>query len=236
MPLGRLHGTAAARAIERRGGVVRMAAKVGAVLPGPAVVVGGRRVEASAVVLAVPHEQAARLAPPGAAPDRDRWPGLRAGPIVNVHAVYDRRVTGLPFAAVVGSPVQWIFDKTGVAGLDQGQYLAVSVSAAGRWIDLPTAEIRACFEPELRRVLPGARDARLADFFVTRERRATFHQGPGSGSLRPGAATRWPGLYLAGAWTDTGWPDTMEGAVRSGLNAARLVRRHVRAAQARAAS
>ncbi|HEX8006547.1 MAG TPA: FAD-dependent oxidoreductase, partial [Trebonia sp.] len=65
------------------------------------------------------------------------------------------------------------------------------------------------------------------DFFVTRERRATFCQGPGSGALRPAAPTRWPGLYLAGAWTDTGWPDTMEGAVRSGLHAAGLVRRHL---------
>ncbi|MEO3812275.1 hydroxysqualene dehydroxylase HpnE [Sphaerisporangium sp. B11E5] len=228
VPLGELHGAAAARAVVRRGGRVRLSAKVSAVLPGPAVVVDGRRVEASAVVLAVPHEQAARLVPDGAAPGRDRWAGLRASPIVNVHAVYDRRVTELPFAAVVGSPVQWVFDKTGVAGLDRGQYLTVSVSAADRWIDLPVARVRAEFGPELRRVLPGARDARLTDFFVTRERRATFHQGPGSGALRPGAATRWPGLYLAGAWTDTGWPDTMEGAVRSGLTAARLVRRHMR--------
>jgi uncharacterized protein with NAD-binding domain and iron-sulfur cluster len=67
----------------------------------------------------------------------------------------------------------------------------------------------------------------MTDFFVTRERHATFRQSPGSGALRPAAATRLPGIFLAGAWTDTGWPDTMEGAVRSGLNAARLVRRHL---------
>jgi uncharacterized protein with NAD-binding domain and iron-sulfur cluster len=64
----------------------------------------------------------------------------------------------------------------------------------------------------------------VADFFVTRERRATLRQVPGCERLRPGAATGLPGLVLAGAWTDTGWPDTMEGAVRSGLNAVRALR------------
>lgn len=102
------------------------------------------------------------------------------------------------------------------------------MSVADTWIDRPTAELRETFVPALRSVFPAAREARMTDFFVTRERRATFRQGPGSGALRPGSATRWPGLYLAGAWTDTGWPDTMEGAVRSGLHAARLVRHHVR--------
>ena len=59
----------------------------------------------------------------------------------------------------------------------------------------------------------------MTEFFVTRERRATFRQVPGTAKLRPKAATELPGLVLAGSWTDTGWPDTMEGAVRSGLNA-----------------
>ncbi|GAA1017470.1 phytoene dehydrogenase [Acrocarpospora pleiomorpha] len=227
-PLGELHGTAAQAAIRRGGGEVRLSAKVTAVGPGPAIVVDGVRVPADAVIVATPHDQAARLVPAEAAPDRDRWSGLSASPIVNVHAVYDRRVTGLPFAAVVGSPVQWVFDKTRVAGLGTGQYLAVSVSAADRWIDLPVAKIRNEFAPALELLFPAARRAALTDFFVTRERRATFRQGPGSGALRPPAATRLPWLYLAGAWTDTGWPDTMEGAVRSGLQAARLARRYLR--------
>ncbi|MEV0974539.1 hydroxysqualene dehydroxylase HpnE [Microtetraspora glauca] len=227
VPLGELHGTAAQAAIARHGGAVRLSAKVTAIEPGPVIVVDGTRVKASAVIVATPHEQAAGLVPMDAAPDRERWNGLSASPIVNVHVVYDRKVTDLPFAAVVGSPVQWVFDKTRVAGLRDGQYLAVSVSAADRWIDTPTARARAVFVPALERLFPGARRARVTDFFVTRERRATFRQGPGSGALRPEAATRWPGLFLAGAWTDTGWPDTMEAAVRSGLNAARLARRHL---------
>ncbi|MGW5264758.1 hydroxysqualene dehydroxylase HpnE [Microbispora sp. NPDC004025] len=232
VPLGDLHGGAALAAIARLGGEVRLRAKVEAVLPGPSVLVGGRRVEASAVVVAAPHGQAARLVPPDAAPDRDAWAGLGASPIVNVHVVYDRPVTRLPFAAVVGSPVQWIFDRTEAGGLARGQYLTVSVSAARHWIDVPTAVMREVFPPELERLLPAARQARVVDLFITRERRATFRQVPGSGGLRPGAATRWPGLFLAGAWTDTGWPDTMEGAVRSGLQAARLVRRHLEREQA----
>ncbi|ETK37208.1 hydroxysqualene dehydroxylase HpnE, partial [Microbispora sp. ATCC PTA-5024] len=232
VPLGELHGTAALAAIERRGGRVRLSAKVQAVGPGPWIVVDGARIAASAVVMATPHQQAARLVPAGAAPGRDRWRGLGASPIVNVHVVYDRPVTTLPFAAAVGSPVQWIFDKTVAGGVTGGQYLAVSVSAARRWIEVPTSEMREAFVPELERLLPAARRAAVRDFFVTRERRATFRQSPGSGALRPGAATRWPGLYLAGAWTDTGWPDTMEGAVRSGLEAARLARRHLEQAAA----
>jgi squalene-associated FAD-dependent desaturase len=225
--LGELHDRPAQAAISERGGTLRLAAKVTSIEPGPVITVDGARIEASAVIVATPHSHAATLIPAEAAPGRDRWHGLDASPIVNVHVVYDRPVTDLPFAAVVDSPVQWIFDKTRVAGALSGQYLAVSVSAAGQWIDTPTAKMRTEFVPALEQLLPAARRAEVSDFFVTRERRATFRQIPGSGALRPTAATRWPGLYLAGSWTDTGWPDTMEGAVRSGLIAARLARRHL---------
>jgi squalene-associated FAD-dependent desaturase len=223
VPLGALHGEAAARLV----GTVHLKSKVEAIEPGPdglVVVVDGSRVPADVVIVAVPHEVAAGLVPEQAVPGRQRWLGLGASPIVNVHVVYDRTVMELPFAAAVDSPVQWVFDRTRVGGLDRGQYLASSVSAADQWIDIPTEQIRAAFVPALERLFPAARQARITDFFVTRERRATFRQTPGSGALRPAAATRLPGLFLAGAWTDTGWPDTMEGAVRSGLNAARLAR------------
>jgi hydroxysqualene dehydroxylase len=185
-------------------------------------------IDADGVVLAVPHEPAARLVPPGAVPDAAGWAGLGAAPIVNVHVVYDRKVTALPFAAAVDSPVQWVFDRTGISGMevtaDRGQYLAISLSAAGPYVDVPAAAIREEFVPALADLFPAARDARVTEFFVTRERRATFRQAPGSGRLRPAARTPLPGLVLAGAWTDTGWPDTMEGAVRSGLNAAIALR------------
>ena len=99
------------------------------------------------------------------------------------------------------------------------------MSAADRYIDVPTAELREQFLPALERDLPGGGRAHVTDFFVTRERHATFRQAPGAGRLRPAAATALPGLVLAGAWTATGWPDTMEGAVRSGLTAAQELSR-----------
>ena len=120
----------------------------------------------------------------------------------------------------LSSPVQWVFDKTRQAGLAAGQYLAVSLSAADSYVDVPAAALREQFLPALEQLFPAAAGAGIADFFVTRERRATFRQAPGIGAIRPGTATSVPGLVLAGAWTDTGWPDTMEGAVRSGEQAA----------------
>src|SRR5207247_9663223 len=161
----------------------------------------------------------------GRSPGPAQWLQIGTSPIVNVHVVYDRRVTRLPFAAAVDSPVQWVFDRTGPSGLRSGQYLAVSLSAADGYVDVPASALRERFLPAIADLFPAARDARVTDFFVTRERRATLRQVPGCERLRPGAATALPGLALAGAWTDTGWPDTMEGAVRSGLNSARGRRR-----------
>ena len=185
----------------------------------------GEVLAADAVVLAVPHEQAARLIPAGALPAEtvDGWAGLGAAPIVNLHVRYDRKVMDVPFAAAVDSPVQWVFDRTRISGMhargDDGQYLAVSLSAADPYVNMSVAELREMFVPALAALFPEARAATVTEFFVTRERRATFRQVPGTARLRPKSATALPGLALAGAWTDTGWPDTMEGAVRSGLNA-----------------
>jgi uncharacterized protein with NAD-binding domain and iron-sulfur cluster len=193
--------------------------------PGSAEPGSGEILVADAVVLAVPHEQAARLVPHGALPAEtvDGWAGLGAAPIVNLHVRYDRKVMDVPFAAAVDSPVQWVFDRTRISGMhargDDGQYLAVSLSAADPYVNMSVAELREMFVPALAELFPEARAATVTEFFVTRERRATFRQVPGTARLRPKAATELPGLALAGAWTDTGWPDTMEGAVRSGLNA-----------------
>jgi squalene-associated FAD-dependent desaturase len=231
IPLGDLHGKAALGLLTRLGADVRLSVKATAIesagpgQPGrfrvPAVSGGADSVlTADAVILAVPAAAAARLAPPRLSATAARWGELGVSPIVNVHVHYDQRVTRLPFAAALDSPVQWVFDKTKAAGVTSGQYLAVSQSAADDYVDVPAARIREQFLPALEQLFPAAADARVLDFFVTRERRATFRQGPGTGRLRPGAGTVVPGLALAGAWTETGWPDTMEGAVRSGQNAA----------------
>jgi squalene-associated FAD-dependent desaturase len=233
VPLGELHGTAGQRALEAAGVTVRTRVAVRGVAPasdgcgGWVVQTDDGPLSGDAVVLAVPAGDAAGLLPPRAIPVPERLSALGVSPIVNVHVVYDRPVLPLPFVAAVRSPVQWVFDRTGPAGLAVGQYLAVSLSAADDWVDRPTEEVRSVFLPALAELLPRARSARVREFFVTRERRATFRQGVGSNALRLGAPTELPGLLLAGAWTDTGWPDTMESAVRSGRAAVRAALEHL---------
>jgi squalene-associated FAD-dependent desaturase len=287
LPLGELHGDAGATLLTKLGAQILLNAKVTAIDPtspsGPRFRVrlarpvapadaaatwdtaGLTEIAADAVVLAVPHDVAARLIPPGALPEATvaGWAGLGASPIVNVHVIYDRPVMDEPFAAAIDSPVQWVFDRTRISGLDrlpapvrsappaapppypepsaadvtdaargaQGagrpQYLAISLSAADEYVDVPAAALREQFVPALAELFPAAREAQVTEFFVTRERRATFRQGPGTAALRPAAGTSLPGLVLAGAWTATGWPDTMESAVRSGLQAAIELRRTV---------
>ncbi|MFI2213362.1 hydroxysqualene dehydroxylase HpnE [Streptomyces sp. NPDC020141] len=227
VPLGELHDTLARKALETAGVRVETAVRVRGLARDPEADGRGWRVEtdgetltADTVVLAVAQREAHALLPEGALADPDRLLDIGTAPILNIHVLYDRKVLRRPFFAALGSPVQWVFDRTEASGLAEGQYLALSQSAAQDEIDAPVAELRERYLPELERLLPPTRDARVRDFFVTRERTATFAPAPGVGRLRPGAATRAPGLYLAGAWTATGWPATMEGAVRSGFTAA----------------
>lgn len=224
VPLQRLHGDAAERALAAAEVDVRLGARVRSLAASPggtAVAWDGGAVEAETVVLAVTHDDAATLLPEGALPPGVEPAGLGASPIVDVHVVYDRPVSSFPFAAALRSPVQWVFDRTAAAGLAEGQYLVVSLSGASAYLERTALELQAEFLPALATLFPAAREARVVSFFVTREPRATFRGVPGTASHRPGPRTRLPGVYLAGAWTDTGWPATMEGAVRSGAAAAR---------------
>ena len=224
-PLGEAHGARAAAALAASGVETRMQAAVTAIerpnADGVEVRVGGERISAAALILAVPHEQAARLVPAEVHADAATFADLGHSPIVNLHVIYDRRVMDHAFAAGVGTPLQWVFDRTGPAGLTEGQCLAVSLSGATAYADRPTEELRAIFLPELARLFPKATQARVTAFYVTRDHRATFRPSPGTLRLRPRATTADPRIALAGAWTDTGWPATMEGAVRSGRQAAR---------------
>ncbi|MDI2125282.1 hydroxysqualene dehydroxylase HpnE [Yinghuangia seranimata] len=232
VPLQELHGDAAQRALEDTKAEVRLRARVSALdtLPGGGftVTADGATLDADAVVLAVPHEDAARLLPAGALildgrpTDPTALAGLGASPIVNLHVLYDRPVFREEFAAGLASPVQWVFDRSANLGLERGRYLAVSLSAADDEIDRTNHELRERYLPALERLLPATRAARVEEFVVTKERTATFRAAPGTGRLRPYARTAVPGLALAGAWTATGWPATMESAVRSGLAAAQV--------------
>lgn len=224
VPLGELHDTLARKALDSAGVRTEVRTRVTSIsLNGNGrwtVQVPGETLDADTVVLAVPQREAHDLLPEGALDAPERLLEIGTAPILNVHVVYDRKVLARPFFAALGSPVQWVFDRTEASGLREGQYLALSQSAAQDEIDEPVAVLRERYLPELERLLPAARGAEVKDFFVTRERTATFAPTPGVGRLRPGARTKAPGLYLAGAWTATGWPATMESAVRSGVRAA----------------
>src|SRR5262249_32927636 len=126
----------------------------------------GRRVDADAVVLAVPHPAAAALLPNGAIAERDRLIGLGRSPIVDVHIVFDRRVTDLSFAAGLGTPAQWVFDRTESTGLASGQCLAVSLSSADHCIGTPPRELADTIVGALRSLFPQARDAKVLDHVV----------------------------------------------------------------------
>ncbi|KOV66520.1 phytoene dehydrogenase [Streptomyces sp. AS58] len=224
VPLGELHDRLARKALDSAGVRTLIRTRVTSVSRNDngrwTVQVPGESLDADAVVLAVPQHETHDLLPDGALDAPGQLLRIGTAPILNIHVVYDRKVLGTPFVTALGTPVQWVFDRTEASGLREGQYLALSQSAAHDDIDTPVAALRERYLPELERLLPHARGAQVRDFFVTRERTATFAPAPGVGRLRPGARTKAPGLYLAGAWTATGWPATMESAVRSGIGAA----------------
>ena len=225
LPLGQLHGEAGLAALRAARVELCLRTRVDALEcpPGrpPALRARGERIAFDALILATTHEETARLAPPEAGLARAQLLALGRSPIVNLHLRFDRRVLEHPVLAGFGTPLQWIFDRTRAAGLETGQYLAVSLSGADAWVGRSSAALRGVFVPALAELLPRARGARLEDFFATCEPAATFRQAAGTRALRPPARTAAPALQLAGAWTATGWPATMEGAVRSGLAAAR---------------
>lgn len=145
---------------------------------------------------------------------------LEHSPILGAHLWYDRSVMELPHLALVGTRLQWIFRKD-----DQGRHLHGVVSAAYAMVGLDQETLTKLFDEEIRRLLPAAQGATLKRSLIVKEKRATFSPRPGVDNLRPTQVTQIPGLLLAGDYTRTGWPATMEGAVRSGYLAAEAVPR-----------
>jgi squalene-associated FAD-dependent desaturase len=222
VPLQQLHGDAATAALEAAGAHIVLGAPARAVEPTRVILDGGAE-NVDATVVAVPHDAVAQIVPAGVV-DAAALERLGMSPIVNLHVLYDRPVLDEPFAAAAAeSPLQWLFDRTDSSGVREGQLVSVSLSSAATEISEPIATLRERYLPAIERLLPNARGADVLDFTATREPRATFRAAPGSARLRPGTRTSAPGLYLAGAWTATGWPATMESAVRSGRAAAAAV-------------
>jgi len=222
--LQELHGESAMRALEKSGVRVLLRARVDELdVAGRArarVRVVGETLRADAAILATDHEGAAALLPHESGLQAEKLRGLGRSPIVNLHVFFDRRVTNHELVAGIHSPVEWVFDRSEAAGYQDGQYLAVSLSAADRWVGRSRAELESVFRPALAGLFPKVSAARIVDFLVTSEPAATFLQRPGTLRYRPPNRTESSRLWLAGSWTDTGWPATMEGAVRSGLAAA----------------
>jgi squalene-associated FAD-dependent desaturase len=144
-------------------------------------------------------------------------PRLEHSPITGVHLWFDREITTLPHATLLDRTMQWMFNKDG------GRYLQLVVSASRDLTNLPRNEIIEMAVGDLRLYFPRVREAALIKAHVVKEQRATFSAAPETDPLRPEPATSYAKLFLAGDWTRTGWPATMEGAVRSGYRAAEAI-------------
>ncbi len=183
-------------------------------------------VHGASCICAVPHNALPTLLPPRLrrSPFFGRAARLSTSPIINVHLWYDRPITDIDFAAFVDSEAQWVFNKSKMWSLaGDGQYLDVSLSGAREYVALPKKDLSERFIREMERLFPRARGAQVRRCLVVKEPHATFAARPGSGQYRLPFRTPIGNLFLAGDWTATGWPPTMESAVRSGLACAQEV-------------
>jgi uncharacterized protein with NAD-binding domain and iron-sulfur cluster len=184
----------------------------------------GEVLRADYYVAAVPQDVLLELLPADVAsqPVFENLKRLKTSPITGVHFWFDRVVMGEPFLTLVDTTTQWIFNKNVLYGGDSsaGQYLQLVISASYDLVQKSRQEIIDLCLKEVRAAIPEAREARLVKSTVIKETAATFSPEPGCDRWRPGAKSPVRGLFLAGDWTATGWPATMEGAVRSGYLAA----------------
>src|SRR5258708_238332 len=211
----------------------------------------GREEAADSFVLALPHDRIIDLLPPAvraANPSLAHLEKLKVSSITGVHLWFDRQVTTEPFITMIDTQTQWIFNKTALYSIGvgpsppvgaqhaapetpshlpeaSGQYLQLAISPSYDLLKKSREEIIELCLKEIRQALPAAREAQLVKATVIKEATATFSPEPGVDKWRPAQETKTPGLFLAGDWTATGWPATMEGAVRSGYLAAEAVSR-----------
>jgi squalene-associated FAD-dependent desaturase len=202
-PLGRMHGDAAGRALEAAGATMQTDVRVGSL----------DEVDADAIVVAVPPAESARLL-------GDAAPKLEDSPIVSVHLWFERQLLDQPLAALLGSDAHWVFDRGALTGSrpERGQYLTVVSSGVPELLEVRGRELVERIAGQLTDRLG---EAELLWSRVSREPYATIALRPGV--RRPGVETSQPNVARAGSWTDTGWPATMESAVRSGRRAAQHI-------------
>ncbi len=229
VPLSDLYG-AAGNYITARGGEVLLRAVVEALDVTPEQVrvqAGGREVPLDFLVLAAPFDVTAKLLPEsaGVAALRAMLQRFETSPIAGIHFWFDRKVTSLDHAVLLDRTIQWMFHKSHLQQRTEngGSYVELVVSAARSLVEKAKNEIVEMALAEFCEFFPEARSAVLVKSTVIKEVHATFSPAPGADAYRPGQITSWPRVFLAGDWTATGWPATMEGAVRSGYLAAEAV-------------
>jgi len=250
VPLGDLYGPRVQSRLAALGGEVRLLAGAERVeLAGEGEAAGitlrnGERLEARDIVAAVPHHRVLDLLPESvaASPFFSRIARIESAPIASVHLWFDRPITDLPHATLIGTLSQWVFRRPSEDGplegsahsneraeaegtAPRGAYYQVVISASRGVREQGQEATIAAVVEELSRVWPVARGARLLHGRVVIEQKAVFSARPGIDELRPPQTTPISGLHLAGDWTHTGWPSTMEGAVRSGYLAAESILR-----------
>ena len=221
---------AAAHEITDRGGGVELRCDVRGLLVSNGEcrgvrLVDGTTLEAQTVLSTVPWYVLPKLLPGDILTSGtffSRILNLRPAPIISLYMWFDRPVTDLEFVGLRGTTIQWLFNKGKILGTGEN-YVSLVLSGAHDHVARPKEELRDVALQELRSLLPGMRDAKLTHSLVIKERFATFSPCVGVDALRPPAVTPVRGLYLAGDWTATGLPATIEGAVQSGYSAAEAI-------------
>jgi squalene-associated FAD-dependent desaturase len=187
------------------------------------------------LILALPFDALDRVLPDTAegAPIREQLSHFETAPITGIHLWFDRQISDLDHAVLLDRTIQWMFHKSRLQPIrtqatdrtPSGSYIELVVSSSKSLIDKSRSEIVDLALAEVREFFPAAREANLVKSAVIKEVNATYSPRPGIDAHRPTPATAWPRVFLAGDWTATGWPATMEGAVRSGYLAAEALAR-----------
>ena len=230
IPLSDLYG-AAGDYIRARGGIVELRTAADSFRPGPEQVIlscGGKDMTADFAVFALPFQALAPILPSTATGEelRDRIRHFGTSPITGIHFWFDRPITDLDHAVLLDRTIQWMFHKSSFQSPASqkpetgNSYMELVVSSSKSLVDMGRNEILDLALRELAEFFPEVRNAKVLKSTVIKEVHATYAPLPGTDAFRPGNGTGWPRVFLAGDWTQTGWPATMEGAVRSGHLAA----------------
>lgn len=225
VPLAELYDRAAV-VIEQRGGSLMLGRSVERIIGDErgvrrVILDGNEAIEAQAYISALPFDRLYRAIDPAmieADPRLGRISNIGVSPIIGIHLWFDQPAMIWPHMIFVDSPLQWVFGKVGEFG--RNSHLHGVISAAHQWVGQSQEQITRMAMEELAQYHTSCLQARLVRSLVIKEKRATFACAPGIDLLRPGAEGPIENFKLAGDWTDTGWPATMEGAVRSGYAAA----------------